>query len=192
MRRRAILLAVLLGAVPAAAQELAMHRAPGGGFTLRAPADWQAVPAQAGHVDLVLRTPQGHPHGPADCSAAHRAEPALRALTQQQLDAAAATTPMTEAEARESLGSDGPQAIILDRRIMRIGGLPAQAFGYEVMTPVDGGRIGARGEVVMVHRPQGVTALNCTALGRDLAGARRTFAAWRPAIEGILGSLAFD
>lgn len=190
--RRAILLAMLVGGVPAAAQQPVPHRVPGGGFTLRAPPDWQAVQARGAQIDLLLRTPEGHPAGPADCSAAHRAEPALQALTQQQLDAAAATIPMTEAEARESLGGDGPQAVILHRRITRAAGLPAQGFGYEVLIPVDGGRIGARGEVVMVHRPQGVTALNCTALGRDRAGARRAFAAWQPAIEEFLGSLAFD
>lgn len=190
--RRAMLFALLVAAAPAAAQDWVRYRAAAGGYSLAAPPGWRAVPPDSPHIGLLLRPPERHPAGPADCSAAHRAEPGLRALTQAQIDAAAATTPMSETEARESLGDDGPGATIRDRRIIRVAGLPAQFFAYEAEFPVDGGRIGAAGWVVILHRPAGVTALNCTALGRDLPGARRSFAAWQREIAGVLDSLAFD
>jgi hypothetical protein len=190
--RAAILSVLVLAAVPAAAQDWVRHRDAAGGYSLAAPPGWQAVQPDAAHVGLLLRPPDRHPSGPAECTASHRAEPALRGFTQAQIDAAAAAVPMSEQEARESLGADGPGAAIRDRRIVRLAGLPAQSFAYEATFDVPGGRIGAAGRVVILHRPEGVTALNCTAFGRDLPAARRGLAAWQAEIAGLFGSLAFD
>ena len=109
-----------------------------------------------------------------------------------QVDAAAATMPMSEAEARESLGADGPGATIRDRRIFRTAGLPTQSCVYEAVFDVPGGRVGAVARAVLLHRPSGFVGLNGTVLGLDLPAARRNFAARQDEIAGIIGSLAFD
>lgn len=188
----AILFALLVAAAPAAAQDWVRHRAAAGGYSLAAPPGWQAAAPDAPHIGLLLRPPARDPSGPADCSASHRVEPWLRGLTQAQLDAAAAAVPMTEAEARESLGADGPGSAIRDRQIVRVAGMPAQSFVHEAVFEVPGGRIGAVGRVVILHRPAGITALNCTVFGRDLAAARAGFEARAAEIAGVMGSLAFD
>lgn len=199
LRRRRAALALAMMAVPAVAKaqrpnraDWIVHRDDPGGYYLTAPPTWRRVETRNPGERMLLFAPppqQAGKPGDAQFSVIVQPEPSTARMSQAQIEAAI-VRPMTTQEWRQIIGH-GRIHSIDQNRLARVNDRVAQAvvftYRYESFTNA----FEMTTQMVIVQRPGRNYIFGLTVGTNTRREADQGWRAWRPELEGILGTLSF-